>query len=170
MKKGVLVVIVSVLAVVFISGCVFFDSAANFQGPGYTPPNFQLVKNSTNENASVLVYQVPNTLSFYVVAAVKDSNNLVLNNITSSMNSAKLSTNNSNVMKSNETVTIDGLQAELYTETISLFGVGISFFDVSWHCDNAGLTIFSFGVVNSSQMSEIKKMLVSIKCHRFIFF
>lgn len=170
LKRGFLIVIISILIITFISGCVVFDSIANFKGPEYIPSNFQLVKNTTNENASVLVYQIPNKLSFFAVAAVKDSDKRAINNLTSSINSAKLSSNSSNVLKTNEAINVDGHQTELYTETMNLFGVGISFYDVTWHCDNTGLTIFSFGLVGSTQMSEIKKMLESIKCHRFIFF
>lgn len=169
LKKGVLIVIISILVVILIASFLIYDSASNFQGPEYIPANFQLVKNTTNENASVLVYNIPNKMPFFVVAAVKDSNKVVLNNITSSMNSVKLSTNNSNVITSNESITIENHQTELHTETISLLGVGISFFDVTWHCNN-GLTLLSFGLVASSQMSEMKNMLVSIKCHKYIFF
>jgi hypothetical protein len=170
LKKGIPIVIISILVIIFISGCVVFDSIANFKGPEYIPPNFQLVKNTTTENSSVLIYRIPNKLTFFAVAAVKDSDKTAITNLTSTMNSNRLSSNSSNVIKNNGTINVDGHQAELYTETLNFFGVGISFYDITWHCDNSGLTIFSFGLVASSEMGEIKKMLESIKCHRFIFF
>lgn len=62
MKRGFPILIISILIITFLSGGVVFDSIANFKGPEYIPSNFQLVKNTTNENASVLVYQIPNKL------------------------------------------------------------------------------------------------------------
>jgi len=171
LKKEFPIVIISILLITFVSGCVIFDSIANFKGPEYIPSNFQLIKNTTNENSSVLVYRIPNRLYFFGVAAVKDSDKTAINNLTSTINSERLSSNSSNVIKTNETINVDGHQTQLYTETMNIFRFEISFYDITWHCDNSGLTIFSFGLVPSSQMSEIKQMLQSIKCHNtFIFF
>ena len=119
---------------------------------------------------SLLVYQIPGKLPFFIVGAVKDGDKKALDNLTSSKNAAKLSNNFTNVIKQNESITINGHQTILYTETMNFFGVGLSFYDTTWHCDYTGLTLVSAGLVRSNQMNEIRNMLVSIKCHNLPFF
>ena len=139
------------------SGCIS-DPLASFQGPSYIPANYHNTKNNTTDTGKLFFYQGKGQLDFFAVAAAKDPNQEILKNITNSINN----TPSTNVKNTNETLTIDGKQVTLNIKTIKILGASISTFVATWS-SNSGLTIASAGMVPTSDLPEIKKMLQSIK-------
>ncbi len=139
------------------SGCIS-DPLASFQGPTYIPTNYHNTKNNTTDTGKLFFYQGKGQLDFFAVAAAKDPNQEILKNITNSINN----TPSTNIKNTNEILTIDGKQVTLNIKTIKILGASISTFVATWS-SNSGLTIASAGMVPTSDLPEIKKMLQSIK-------
>lgn len=159
-NKHIAIIVGLIIFATAFSGCVS-DPLAAFQGPSYIPANYQNTKNNTTDTGKLFFYQGKGQLNFFVVAAAKDSNQELLKNISNSINS----TPSQNIQETNETLTVDGHQVILKVQTIKLLGTSLSTFETSWNCPNSGLTIASVGMVPTSDMEAMKKMLQSIKCH-----
>jgi len=142
------------------SGCVS-DPLAAFQGPSYIPANYHNSQNNTTDDGKIFIYLGKSQLNFFVVAAAKDASQKSLKNITDSFNDNP----SQNIQKTNENITIDGHQVTLKIQTIKILGTSVSTFLAAWNCPNSGLTVASMGMVPSSDLAEMKKMLQSIKCH-----
>lgn len=166
------VTIAIVLLLVVISAIVVIkvthDPLDDFIGPNYLPNNFHLTRNNTTENSTYLLYQGSSRLDVFIVGAIRDQNKTIINNIKSSFNN---STNqDANLLFYQENLIINGHNVTVKREEINFFGTLISFFETNWYCENTKLTYVASGVVPSSEIPEINKMLQSIKCHKTSFF
>ena len=167
MKKLYLVGILGILIlVVLVPLNVHFssDPLKNFNGPGYIPTNYHLAGNNTTENSTFLFYQGPAKMNFFIVGASKDPDKNVLKNIKSSFNNTTSQTANLLILQEN--VNVNGHNITIKREEINFYGTLISFFETSWYCDDSKMTFIVNGVVPSSDMDGVKKMIESIKCHK----
>lgn len=166
------ITIIIVLLVVVISAIVVIkvthDPLDDFNGPNYIPSNFHIARNNTTENSTYLLYQGSSRLDVFIVGAIRDQNKTIINSIKSSFNN---STNqDANLLFYEENLNINGHNVTVKREEINFFGNLISFFETNWYCENTKLTYVASGVVPSSEIPEINKMLQSIKCHKTSFF
>ncbi len=159
-NKHIAIIVGLIIFVTALSGCTS-DSLASFQGPSYIPANYHSTNNTTVDNGKLFTYQGKGQLNFFTVVAAKDPNQAILKNLNSSIQNAPTE----NVKTTNENLTINGHQVSLKIQTIKIVGTSLSTFETSWNCPNSGLTVASVGVVPTSDLTEIKKMLQSIKCH-----
>lgn len=171
MKRKYLTIIL-VLLLVIITALVLIrvthDPMKDFNGPTYIPSNFHMTRNNTTENATYLLYQGSSRLDVFIVGVIRDQNKTVINNIQSSFNNT--TSQDANLLFYDEKLNITGHNVTVKREEINFFGTLISFFETSWYCENTKLTFVASGVVPSSEMPEIDKMLESIKCHKTSFF
>lgn len=166
------ITIILVLLLVVITAVVVIrvthDPLDDFSGPTYIPANFHIARNNTTENSTYLLYQGSSRLDVFVVGAIRDQNKTVINNIQSSFNNT--TSQDANLLFYEEKLNITGHTVTVRREEINFFGTLISFFETSWYCENTKLTFIASGVVPSSEIPEINKMLESIKCHKTSFF
>ena len=158
LNKHIAIIVGLIVFATALSGCTS-DPLASFQGPSYIPANYHLIKNNTTDNGKMFVYQGKGQLNFFAVAVAKDPNQAMLKNISGSINN----TPSQNIQISNETLTVNGQQITLNIQTIKILGASVSTFVTTWTYPNTGLTVGSAGMVPTSDLSEMKKMLQSIK-------
>ena len=171
MNKRYLIVIFGaliVIAVTIILMNITYDPLDDFNGPSYIPDNYNLSRNNTTENSTFLLYKGSTRLNFFLVGVIRDQNKTVLNGIKSSFNNS--TTQNANLHILEDKINVTGHQVTVKREEINFFGTFVSFFETSWYCDNSKLTCVVSGVVPSSDMPEILKMIQSIKCHKSFLF
>ncbi len=159
-NKHIAIIIGLIVFATALSGCTS-DPLASFQGPSYVPANYHNTQNNSTDSGKLFFYQGKAPLNFFAVAGAKDSNQAMLKNITDSINN----TPSQDIQKTSETLTIDGNQVTLNIQTIKILGASLSTFVATWNCPNSGLTIASAGMVPTSDLPEMKRMLQSIKCH-----
>jgi hypothetical protein len=170
MKKWHLGVIIGAAIIIIVAVVLYLshDPLDDFNGPGYIPANYSLVRNNTTENSTFLLYQGPAKLNFFLVGATKDPNKTVFDSIKSSFSNN--TTQTANLLIFEEQMNVTNHPITVKREEINFFGTLISFFETSWYCDESKMTCIASGVVPSSEMPEINKMIQSIKCHRpFLF-
>lgn len=171
MNKRNLIVIFGALIIITVAIILMnitYDPLDDFNGPSYIPDNYNLSRNNTTENSTFLFYKGSTRLNFFLVGTIRDQNKTVFNNIKSSFNNS--TTQNANLHILEDTVNVTGHQVTVKREEINFFGTFVSFFETSWYCDNSKLTCIVSGVVPSSDMPKILKMIESIKCHKSFLF
>jgi hypothetical protein len=161
---GVLIVIAAVVILMNIT----YDPLDDFNGPSYIPDNYNLSRNNTTENSTFLLYKGSTRINFFLVGAVRDQNKSVINNIKPSFNNSTAQNANLHILE--DKINVTGHQVIVKREEINFFGTFVSFFETSWYCDNSRLTLVVSGVVPSSDMPKILKMIESIQCHKTFLF
>lgn len=166
MKKLYLVGILGILILMILAASTFHssDPLKDFNGPSYIPLNYHLTGNNTTENSTFLFYQGPAQMNFFIVGASKDPDKKIIKNIKSSFNNTTSQTANLLILQDN--INVNGHTVTIKREEINFYGTLISFFETSWYCDDSKMTFVVNGVVPSSDMDGVKKMIESIKCHK----
>ena len=160
------VLIITILTMVLMQ--ITHDPLDDFNGPNYIPDGYNLSRNNTTENSTFLLYKGSSKLNFFVAGAVRDHNKSVINSIKSSFNNS--TTQSANLFISEDNITVTEHPVTVKREEINFFGTLFSFFEANWYCDKSKLTCVVSGVVPSSEMPEIVKMIQSIRCHQTFLF
>ena len=162
-KKIIIIILMLTVTGVILLG-LYGDIVSNpfeeFKGPSYLPETYNYSDNLTDDNERILEYKGNGT--FYSMV-IKDPNNVNLKNLTNVFEEDPDSVN-----RTSENITVNGHKVvfEMIEMSLPQFGISLAKFQTTWYCDKTHLTYNTIGIVTSSQKDEMKKMIMSIECHK----
>ena len=177
-----ILVIVVVLGVLFVSFSGETFSFSSFNGPSYIPTGYNNTANQTTDNERIFEYSGNGT--FYA-GVVKNNSKEYLKELFHPFDEDPTDINETvenievnghtvifkvHSMEINMTELTSGI-SQLQNQTIP--DISFAKFQATWYCEKSHLTYITTGIASTTQMSEMKKMTQSMKCHqnktKFIF-
>ncbi len=185
-KISLLVVILLILGLLFNlwDDGYLYRPFEDFNGPNYLPDGYNISDNLTDDNVRIFEYHGNGTIYAGVIKDSKDENVQDLLNPFKNdpqdlvVSNAELIVNEHNVVfkESDKYFEIDKASMEkalqnlpinqtMPTKNFQDVNLNMAKFQAQWYCPESNLTYVVTGLVTTDQIPEMKKVVLSMKCH-----